>query len=254
MKRFILFFIFFLLLTGLHANVNHDFCMFDSIEIPLRPENNQVAQSVCNQTLHKESNTQSSSDVISTLTLVVNSLNNALTSTNNQVTVWSLVLSLITLIIAVIGIIGLVRLNKFDRKFKNIKKHLDYQQKKDELRDLYMERINNWMLEMNLQLADNLVSSQDYYDATNESFKKSYLGYYLTKLSIINVPIEKELSEEKKQAINDIQKSLDQIVEVGGANDLKALQGIAEFEINKEKKKMIKKAAKKLLDRLIKST
>lgn len=252
MKRFILFFIFFLLLTGLHANVNHDFCMFDSIEIPLRPENNQVAQSVCNQTLHKESNTQSSSDVISTLTLVVNSLNNALTSTNNQVTVWSLVLSLITLIIAVIGIIGLVRLKRFDRKFENVKKHLDYQLKKDELKDLYMERINKWMLEMNLQLADNLTSDSNPNNATSEAFKKTYLGYYLIKLSVTNIPIEKKLSEEKKQAIDDIQRAINQIVERGEGDDLKELQEMAEREINKEKKKMLKKAAKSLQDRLIK--
>lgn len=252
MKRFLLFILIFLPLTGLYSNGNSDLCVFDSIEIPLRPENNQIAQSDGNLASHKESNTQSPSDVISTLTLVVNSLNNALTSANNQVTVWSLVLSLITLIIAVIGILGLVRLRKYDQKFENIKKHLDYQQKKDELRDLYMERINNWMLDVNLQLADNLASSSDYNNDIYENFKKTYQGYYLIKLSVVNIPNENKQSEEKEQSINDIQRAIDQIVEIGSSDDLKALQEMAEFEINKEKKKMLKKAAKELQDRLIK--
>lgn len=252
MKRFLLFILIFLPLTGLYSNGNSDLCVFDSIEIPLRPENNQIAQSDGNLASHKESNTQSPSDVISTLTLVVNSLNNALTSANNQVTVWSLVLSLITLIIAVIGILGLVRLRKYDQKFEDIKKHLDYQQKKDELRDLYMERINNWMLDVNLQLADNLASSSDYNNDIYENFKKTYQGYYLIKLSVVNIPNENKQSEEKEQSINDIQRAIDQIVEIGSSDDLKALQEMAEFEINKEKKKMLKKAAKELQDRLIK--
>lgn len=253
MKRFLLFILIFLPLTGLYSNGNYDLCVFDSIEIPLRPENNQIAQSDGNLASHKESNTQSPSDVISTLTLVVNSLNNALTSANNQVTVWSLVLSLITLIIAVIGILGLVRLRKYDQKFEDIKKHLDYQQKKDELRDLYMERINNWMLDVNLQLADNLASSSDYNNDIYENFKKTYQGYYLIKLSVVNIPNENKQSEEKEQSINDIQRAIDQIVEIGSSDDLKALQEMAEFEINKEKKKMLKKAAKELQDRLIKN-
>lgn len=251
MRRFLLLFLAFSL-TELHANGNNDLCLFDSIKIPFPSESIRIAQSDSNQALHDEINAQSPSDVISTLTLVVNSLNNALTSTNNQVTVWSLVLSLITIIIAAVGIIGIVRLRKFDRKFENVKKHLDYQQKKDELKDLYMERINNWMLEMNLQLADNLTSDSNPNNATSEAFKKTYLGYYLIKLSVTNIPIEKKLSEEKKQAIDDIQRAINQIVERGEGDDLKELQEMAEREINKEKKKMLKKAAKELQDRLLK--
>ena len=114
MKRFLLFF---LLLAGLCANGNNDHCVFNSIKIPFQQESDQIAQSDSCQTSLQVNNTQSSSDVISTLTLVVNSLNNALTSTNNQVTVWSLILSLITLIIAVAGIIGLVRLRKYEKEF-----------------------------------------------------------------------------------------------------------------------------------------
>lgn len=248
MKRFLLFF---LLLAGLCANGNNDHCVFNSIKIPFQQESDQIAQSDSCQTSLQVNNTQSSSDVISTLTLVVNSLNNALTSTNNQVTVWSLILSLITLIIAVAGIIGLVRLRKYEKEFGNIKKHLDYQQKKDELRDLYMERINNWMLDVNLQLADSLASSLDYNNDIYKNFKKAYQGYYLTKLSVINIPNDNKQSEEKEQAINDIQRAIDQIVAVGSPDDLKAIQEMAEFETNKVKKKMLKKAAKELQDRLI---
>lgn len=251
MKRFLLFILIFLPLTGLYANGNYDLCVFDSIEIPLRPENNQIAQSDGNLASHKESNTQSPSDVISTLTLVVNSLNNALASANNQVTVWSLVLTSLTLIIAVVGLFGLVRLKRYEKKYEDIKKQIDDQQEKDKLKDLYMGRINDWMLDVNLQLADNLASSPDYNDATNEAFKKTYLGYYLTKLSVINIPNENKQAEEKKQAINDIQQALNQIVGRGGKDDLKALQEMADFEINNEKKKMLKKAVKELQDRLI---
>lgn len=251
MKRFLLFILIILPLTGLYANGNYDLCVVDSIEIPLRPENNQIAQSDGNLASHKESNTQSPSDVISTLTLVVNSLNNALTSANNQVTVWSLVLTSLTLIIAVVGLFGLVRLKRYEKKYEDIKKHIDDQQEKDKLKDLYMGRINDWMLDVNNQLADNLASSQEYNDAKYQSFKKTYIGYYLTKLSIINIPNENKQSEEKKQSIMEIEQALNQIVERGGKDDLKALQEMAEFEINKVKKKMLKKAAKELQDKLI---
>lgn len=251
MKRFLLFILIILPLTGLYANGNYDLCVSDSIDIPLRLENNQIAQSDGNLASHKESNTQSPSDVISTLTLVVNSLNNALTSANNQVTVWSLVLTSLTLIIAVIGLFGLVRLKRYEKKFEDIKKQIDDQQEKDKLKDLYMGRINDWMLDVNNQLADNLASSQEYNDSKYQSFKKTYMGYYLTKLSVINIPNDNKQLEEKERAINDIQRAIDQIVEIGSSDDLKALQEMADFEMNKEKKKMLKKAAKELQDRLI---
>lgn len=251
MKRFLLFILIILPLTGLYANGNYDLCVSDSIDISLRLENNQIAQSDDNLASQEESNTQSPSDVISTLTLVVNSLNNAIASTNNQVTVWSLVLTSLTLIIAVVGLFGLVRLKRYEKKYEDIKKQIDDQQEKDKLKDLYMGRINDWMLDVNNQLADNLASSQEYNDAKYQSFKKTYMGYYLTKLSVINIPNENKHSEEKGQAINDIQRAIDQIVEIGSSDDLKALQEMADFEINKEKKKMLKKAAKELQDRLI---
>lgn len=249
MRRLLLTIFCFLLLSELHANSVYNHCLFDSINIPIQQENNQIIQSVSNQALTNDNNAQSPSDVISTLTLVVNSLNNALTSTNNQVTVWSLVLSLITLIVAVIGVVGHIRLSHYVKKIEDIKKHQVLQQKKDELRDLYMERINNWMLDVNLQLAENITSNIESNSGINETYKKTYLGYYITKLCVTNVPFEKEL---KKQAINNIQQALNQIVEGGGTDDLIALQDMADFEINKEKKKMLKKAVKELQARLLK--
>lgn len=199
----------------------------------------------------KEQKYSDTSDAESKLTLLVNVVNNSLTSWNNQIALQSIVLTVFSIILTGVGIFGATRINRIERRYMRIEKEEDSRRQKNEIMAYYIRRLNELLLKESFDIK-NANSEASMNSEQDESIKDVYIGYQLIRLSIINVPVGKKLSEERKQAVMEIEQALNQIIGRGGLDDLKVLQEMAELEINKEKKKMIKKAAKELQDRLLK--
>lgn len=233
MKRFLLFVLCFLLLSGLHAKDITD------------TGNNCMGKAPFQQKEQKASDTSAAE---STLTLLVNMANNSLTSWNNQITLQSIMLTVFSMILTGLGIFGASKIKQLERRYMRFEKNEELQRQKNEIMANYVDRINKLLLKMSVELKNANPEPL----SNNEQDESVYMGYQLIKLSVTNIPTEKERTEEKQQALTEMQQAIDQIVEKGALDDLKVLQKMADIEINKEKKKKLKDAVEKLQDRLIK--
>ena len=235
MKRFLLFVLCFLSLSGLHAKVITD------------TGNNCMGKAPSQQKEQKASDTSATE---STITLLVNMANNALTSWNNQIAVQSIILTAFSMILTGVGIFAASKIKRLEKRYLRFEKNEESQRQKNEIMATYIGRLNDLLLKVSMAInngnAGTLLNSEQ-----DDSMNNVYVGYYLIKLSVINVPIKKGQGKEKQKALEEIEQATFQIVEKGDLEDLKVLQEMAEFETNKVKKKMLKKAAKELQDRLI---
>lgn len=235
MKHFPLFVLCFLSLSGLHAKDITD------------TGNNCMGKAPFQQKEQKASDTSAAE---STITLLVNMANNSLTSWNNQITFQSITLTAFSVILTGIGIFAASKIKRLEKRYLRFEKNEESQRQKNEIMANYIGRLNDLLLKVSMEInngnAGTLLNSEQ-----DDSMNNVYVGYYLIRLSVINVPIKKGQGEEKQKALQEIEQATYQIVEKGGLEDLKVLQEMAEFETNKIKKKMLKKAAKELQDRLI---
>lgn len=236
MKRVLLFVLCFLPLLGLRAQ-----------EIIPDTNSNYLVEEFSNQKKYIDPPTQ---DTASTLTLLINMANNSLTSCNNQIEQWSLILTILSIFLTGVGVLGVSRIRRLERRYLQFEKNEESQRLKNEILAYYIRRLSDWLYRESFN-SINSSTETSMNDEQYESMKDVYIGYQLIRLSVTNIPNENKQAEEKEQAIKEIEQALNQIVGRGGKDDLKALQEMAEFEINKVKKKMLKKAAKELQDRLI---
>lgn len=198
----------------------------------------------------KEQKASDTSATESTITLLVNMANNALTSWNNQIAVQSIILTAFSMILTGVGIFAASKIKRLEKRYLRFEKNEESQRQKNEIMATYIGRLNDLLLKVSMAInngnAGTLLNSEQ-----DDSMNNVYVGYYLIKLSVINVPIKKGQGKEKQKALEEIEQATFQIVEKGDLEDLKVLQEMAEFETNKVKKKMLKKAARELQDRLI---
>lgn len=235
MKRVLLFVLCFLPLLGLQAQELSD------------TSSNYLVEEFSNQIEHNDPPTQ---DTVSTLTLLINMANNSLTSCNNQIEQWSLILTILSIFLTGVGVFGVSRIRRLERRYSRFEKSEESQRQKNEILAYYIRRLSDWLYRESFN-SINSSAETAMNDRQYESMKDVYIGYQLIRLSVTIIPNENKRAEETKRAIKEIEQALNQIVGRGGKDDLKALQEMAEFEINKVKKKMLKKAAKELQDRLI---
>lgn len=236
MKRVLLFVLYFLPLIGMQAQ-----------ELP-DTSSNRLVEEFSKQ---KEHNDPPIQDTVSTLTLLINMANNSLTSCNNQIEQWSLILTILSVFLTGVGVFGVSRIRRLERRYLQFEKNEELQRQKNEILAYYIRRLSDWLYRESFN-SINSSTETSMNDGQYESMKDVYIGYQLIRLSVINIPNENKQAEENEQAIMEIEQALNQIVGRGGKDDLKALQEMAEFEINKIKKKMLKKAANELQNRLIK--
>lgn len=235
MKRLLLFVLCFLSLSGLHAK-----------DIPDMGNNHLVKVS----SQQNEQDNSDTSDDESKLTLLVNMANNSLTSWNNQITLQSIILTILSIILTGVGIFGASRIKRLERRYKQFERNEESQRQKNQVMEYYIRRLNEFLFKTSFDLMNsNSTASEN--NAQDETMKNAYIGYQLISLSVKNISNEYLESVEKEKAMNEIQQALDQIVKKGGPDDLIVLQEMAEVEISKEKKKLLKKAAKELQDRLL---
>ncbi len=125
------------------------------------------------------------SERVSELTLVVNGINNILTSTNNIMTLWALVVSILTLLLAALGLIGYHELKKevkeqtkgqqdqlnalrqeFDKKIAEYKQEFDkkiaeYKQESDKKIAEYRQETDKKIAEYERKIDDCLKTTEE---------------------------------------------------------------------------------------------
>ncbi|MCQ2337725.1 MAG: hypothetical protein MJ001_02200 [Paludibacteraceae bacterium] len=198
------------------------------------------------------------SERVSELTLVVNGINNILTSTNNIMTLWALVVSILTLLVAVVGLFGYHELKKeiniYKEKIddcqgttKEIKDNHNQIMKTQSLSNLYMQEINKLMYKCLFDIAQlndslytrisSLVSStESEYKTENSDF--NFVKNSTEIINLIFYQIRLLLTDEKT-VIDDCIKYIKQR---GNKDEIETLQLIVDNDTDKYKKERVSEA------------
>lgn len=174
----------------------------------------------------------SHSDDVATLTLAVNTVNNALSDMNTLFTVVTIIISIITVLVAVIGLFGIhdlrkevnehkketnIKIGAWNTESERLKKQNEKIEKAQTLNNQYLQKVNQWMLDNAYAIADSQGTN------TNQSrnlMEKSMLNYYLMKLYLSN-------------DIHEIDGCINYIKTKGGKEEIEHLRFVVDNDSDK---------------------